>query len=84
MEDAAGQLWESRVGDYLVWLSFPATRQEILDRLRQLGLPPSDIYAAILALPEATYDSPREVARHVRRPPHYREQVDTRGVLPRP
>ena len=84
MEDETRHLWDSRVEDYLVWLPFPATRDQILDRLRWFGLPPSDIYAAMLELPAGTYNSPREVAQQIERKAHYREQLDRQGSIPSP
>lgn len=84
MEDEARRLWKARVEDYLVWLPFPSTRDQILDRVRTFGLPPSDIYAAILTLPAGTYASAWEVAEHANRPPHYREYLDVCGGPPVP
>ena len=76
MNEREDLLWLSRVEDYLVWQPFPATRRQVIDRVTALGLPPSDVYGALLTLPEKVYHSPKEVVLAMRPVPHYGDLVD--------
>ena len=68
------QAYRARALQYLAWLDFPATRQQIVAHLARKNTP-MELYEDALALPEQTFASPGEFADavleiHGRRPPH--------------
>ena len=68
------QAYRARALQYLAWLDFPATRQQILAHFARKNTP-MELYEDTLALPEHTFASPGEfadavLAVHRQRPPH--------------
>ena len=68
------QAYRSRALQYLAWLDFPATRQQILAHFARKNTP-MELYEDTLALPERTFASASEFADavleiHRQRPPH--------------
>ncbi len=68
------QAYRSRALQYLAWLDFPATRQQILAHFARKNTP-MELYEDTLALPERTFASASEFAdavleHHRQRPPH--------------
>src|SRR5919205_1274830 len=55
------QAYRSRALQYLAWLDFPATRQQILAHFARKNTP-MELYEDTLALPERTFASPGEFA----------------------
>ena len=68
------QAYRARALQYLAWLDFPATRQQILAHFARKNTP-MELYEDTLALPERTFASASEFADavlevHRQRPPH--------------
>ena len=68
------QAYRARALQYLAWLDFPATRQQILAHFARKNTP-MELYEDTLALPELTFASASEFADavleiHRQRPPH--------------
>ena len=66
--------YRSRALQYLAWLDFPATRQQILAHFARKNTP-MELYEDTLALPERNFASAGEFADavlevHRQRPPH--------------